>query len=337
MNSQEEYILKNYGKVSTSKLSKQTGYSIGSIFYILKQHKVDPELYWWSKAEVKKLKELYPDLSNKNIEKILNRSVKAIETKASSLALKKDSWWSSEDLQKLRRLAFYGTSIGSITKQLNRKRTSIMAALEREGLLNCTWTDTQKELVKDYIFSNNVTLFEVAAYFNKIPAQIKELIKQEKIPAKIKRTSSVGNDKILKLLKDLFPNYKIESEYIIPNNLRLDFFIPALQLAFEFDGIQHFKFSNFFHKDKKSFEKAKERDSQKSKYCLENNISLIRIRYDEDLTRDLLKEKIDKEIKENKVCLAKPKPKRKYKWVTRKIQNKSQLHSINDKTKTNSN
>ena len=67
MNFQEEYILKNYGRVSTSKLSKQTSYSIGSIYYILKQQGLDPELYWWSKAEIKKLKELYPDLSNKNI------------------------------------------------------------------------------------------------------------------------------------------------------------------------------------------------------------------------------------------------------------------------------
>jgi very-short-patch-repair endonuclease len=326
MNPQEEYILKNYGRVSTSRLSKQTGYSIGSIYYLLKQQNLDPELYWWSKSEVKSLKELYPDRSNEDLEKILKRSRKAIEIKATDLALKKDSWWSSEELQKLRRLAFYGTSIGSIAKQLNRKRTSITAALEREGLLNYTWTKEETEEIRAYLLSNQVTIFEAAAYFDKTPSQIRELIKQEKIPVKIKRTSSIGNDKIFKLLKDLFPNYRIESEYLISNNLRLDFFIPALKLAFEFDGIQHFKFSNFFHKDKKHFEEAKERDRQKSKFCLEENISLIRIRYNEDLTKDLLKERIDRVLKENKkVFVPKQKQKRRYKWVTRKILNKKNL------------
>ena len=76
--------------------------------------------------------------------------------------------------------------------------------------------------------------------------------------------------------------------------LRFDFAIfkeNNLLFLLEYDGIQHFNTSMDWYND--SLEELVKRDELKNKYCLTNNIKLIRIRYDEDLDKrmeDLLNE-----------------------------------------------
>lgn len=61
-------------------------------------------------------------------------------------------------------------------------------------------------------------------------------------------------------------------------NLELDGFCPELNLAFEYDGEQHFKpFSNWG--GEKRYLLSKERDLFKDQKCIENNIKLIRVPY----------------------------------------------------------
>ena len=61
-----------------------------------------------------------------------------------------------------------------------------------------------------------------------------------------------------KYFSDIIHRYKID-------NLEFDIYIPSINLAVEYDGVR-------WHKDKK------ENDLNKNKYCLKNNINLIRIR-----------------------------------------------------------
>ena len=63
-------------------------------------------------------------------------------------------------------------------------------------------------------------------------------------------------------------------------NLELDGFCENLNLGFEFDGIQQFKFPNRFHKDLSDFHRQRKRDRMKNIICKSQNIILIRIRYD---------------------------------------------------------
>ena len=72
--------------------------------------------------------------------------------------------------------------------------------------------------------------------------------------------------------------------------LKFDFFIPNLNLCIEFDGKQHFEPLEFFGGEK-TFKILKENDSIKNIYCEKNNISLIRIKYNEDIEQ-VLKQKI---------------------------------------------
>lgn len=58
--------------------------------------------------------------------------------------------------------------------------------------------------------------------------------------------------------------------------LPFDFYIPDLNLIIEFDGRQHFEDTGLFSY---SLSKTQEHDKIKNKYCLDNNIKLIRIPY----------------------------------------------------------
>jgi very-short-patch-repair endonuclease len=60
--------------------------------------------------------------------------------------------------------------------------------------------------------------------------------------------------------------------------LPFDFYLVKYNICIEFDGIQHFKSMDFFGGDD-GYEYLKINDNIKDKFCLENNIKLIRIPY----------------------------------------------------------
>lgn len=62
-------------------------------------------------------------------------------------------------------------------------------------------------------------------------------------------------------------------------NLELDCFNSDLNLAVEYNGVQHYKFTPYFHKNREAFDNQKYRDYMKRKMCEENNIILIEVPY----------------------------------------------------------
>lgn len=72
--------------------------------------------------------------------------------------------------------------------------------------------------------------------------------------------------------------------------LRFDIFIEKLNLCIEFDGPQHFK-STPLYGGKSELEKTIFRDNIKNEYCKQNNIPLIRIKYNEDI-ENILNERL---------------------------------------------
>lgn len=80
--------------------------------------------------------------------------------------------------------------------------------------------------------------------------------------------------------------------------LKFDFYIESLNLLIEFDGEQHFQQVKVFGGNKK-FLIQKENDNIKNEYCLANDISLLRIKYNEDA--NIAIEKMLKKIKRNGV------------------------------------
>jgi len=60
-------------------------------------------------------------------------------------------------------------------------------------------------------------------------------------------------------------------------NLELDCFNDELGLAVEYNGVQHYKFVPFFHKNKEAFLNQKYRDDMKRRICKEHGIKLIEV------------------------------------------------------------
>ncbi|MCX7610337.1 MAG: hypothetical protein N2043_01960 [Ignavibacterium sp.] len=62
--------------------------------------------------------------------------------------------------------------------------------------------------------------------------------------------------------------------------LQLDRYYPSLEVAFEFNGEQHYTYNSFFHKNKETFEYYKLCDKIKEQKCQEKGIVLLNIRQD---------------------------------------------------------
>lgn len=79
----------------------------------------------------------------------------------------------------------------------------------------------------------------------------------------------------------------------------LDFFIPSLNLAIEYDGEHHFRPVQFGgvseEKAKEEFKKTQRRDKEKNSLCKERGIKLVRVAYTEKYD-DIVKI-LDKEVK----------------------------------------
>lgn len=98
---------------------------------------------------------------------------------------------------------------------------------------------------------------------------------------------SQNNALVIKVITDL--GYEVLPEYFIyPKNapmkyLRLDAYIPSLNVAIEYDGEQHFfpvDFGGYGEAQALiNFNLTKERDYYKDLYCKENGIELLRIPY----------------------------------------------------------
>lgn len=62
-------------------------------------------------------------------------------------------------------------------------------------------------------------------------------------------------------------------------NLELDCFNPELRIAVEYNGIQHYKYIPYFHKNKEAFLNQKYRDDMKRRICKEHRVLMIEVPY----------------------------------------------------------
>ena len=92
----------------------------------------------------------------------------------------------------------------------------------------------------------------------------------------------------------------------------LDVYIPSLKIAFEYQGEQHYNVSDFFGGEE-GLKNNQERDARKRALCLENGVTLIEWRYDEEITKEILATKLKPFINEL------PKENLDYSWEDEKL------------------
>lgn len=96
---------------------------------------------------------------------------------------------------------------------------------------------------------------------------------------------SKGEKQIRKILIDKQINYIPQHKFKNCKNileLPFDFYLPEHNICIEFQGIQHFKPVSFFGGINK-FKKTIANDEVKRQYCINNNIKLITINYNDDV------------------------------------------------------
>ena len=100
---------------------------------------------------------------------------------------------------------------------------------------------------------------------------------------------SFGEKIIERFLKDNNILYKREKRFEnckYKRTLPFDFYLLKYNICIEYDGEQHFIIKDHFGGAKRLIE-SKIRDKIKTEYCKNNNIQLIRIRYDENIEERL--------------------------------------------------
>ena len=90
-----------------------------------------------------------------------------------------------------------------------------------------------------------------------------------------------------------------ESSDII-KRLRFDFAIlnddNTIKTLIEYNGLQHYEFIKYFHKEEINFNLSKSRDQLKINFCKENNIFLHIIKYNDDIDKKINEIIINNEI-----------------------------------------
>ena len=107
--------------------------------------------------------------------------------------------------------------------------------------------------------------------------------------------TSKGERRLGRLLRRIFPNRTIKEQFPLKvggRNLRVDFYLPGIGLAFEYDGRQHDKFSRFFHRTMEAFRASQQRDRDKEQGLLDIGVELIRFKAGEKISKEVLLEKI---------------------------------------------
>ena len=108
--------------------------------------------------------------------------------------------------------------------------------------------------------------------------------------------SSMGEESVSMYLKNSQIEYESEKRFKDCRNIKplpFDFYLPEQNICIEYDGEQHFNPKEFFG-GKKGLLKLQRKDAIKTKYCKDNNIKLIRIKYtDYNNIEAILKECID--------------------------------------------
>ncbi|MER2008895.1 MAG: hypothetical protein ABS939_15705 [Psychrobacillus sp.] len=230
-------------------------------------------MHSWSKNKEKKFIKLYKYNTDEEVAKILKVSYQFVQKKAEELGLKKEEPikrdWTAEEVKYINKM-YSESSNELIANSLSAEKWQIEHIGYRLGLRKS----------KDY--------FNVADDDNDL---VNEWSKQWNSDMKC----SKGHYVTKKILEHLFPYQKIVEEEPI-GNLSIDLLLPHLNIAFEFHGVQHSAYSEFFYKTKQDFAHAKDNDWVKSEMLESKNISLVVIYHDEKLSINLIKAKLEEII-----------------------------------------
>jgi len=157
----------------------------------------------------------------------------------------------------------------------------------------------KKEFLAKYSGLSETDLLMAQArdsYFQKSSRKIRKIIENEvRVKFGFRKVGEAWATETLlyQLVCQIFPKEKIYRHYRpeFLEFLELDVFIPSLNIGIEYQGIQHFEPIEHWG-GKASLEQVMERDKRKKRLCKKNGIKLVFLYYNEELSRELVENKI---------------------------------------------
>lgn len=113
-----------------------------------------------------------------------------------------------------------------------------------------------------------------------------KLVSENRVPIKWKSEKAMF-DTVFNLFPDAI--YQYRPTWLTPQSL--DVFVPSINVAFEYQGIQHFKSIDYFGGEE-AYNKRVELDNKKRKLCKDNNVNIIEWNYEESITKSILVKKL---------------------------------------------
>ncbi|MFJ8103913.1 hypothetical protein [Lysinibacillus sp. NPDC096212] len=98
--------------------------------------------------------------------------------------------------------------------------------------------------------------------------------------------NNLNEEKCRFILESIFKVVFEKDRKVLGNNLELDGYNNELKMAFEYNGIQHYRYNNYFHKNREGFHAQIQRDEKKRSLCIEKGIILIEIPYTIESDKD---------------------------------------------------
>lgn len=71
-----------------------------------------------------------------------------------------------------------------------------------------------------------------------------------------------------------------------------DIFVKSIDTLIEYNGIQHYQYTPFFHKNKKAFKEQQSRDKRKRRLAKKYRYKVITFKYDEPIFKDYVLSKM---------------------------------------------
>lgn len=106
--------------------------------------------------------------------------------------------------------------------------------------------------------------------------------------------------RVTSILDDLNCEYTMEKGFpwlindMTNRHMYIDIFIDSLNLAIEYDGEQHYRYIPYFHKTRQKFDDQQYRDKLKERLIVSHGLQIERIKFDQDITKDLIRNIINK-------------------------------------------
>lgn len=151
------------------------------------------------------------------------------------------------------------------------------------------------ELIRNYHLREDTVDYLHTVIWKRYLSIKKIIIDEIKQSFKLKRW--INESLLANLINEVFKGYTIYRNYRpkILGGLELDIYIQELKLGIEYQGIQHTKPVNIWGGEY-GFEKRKENDKRKLILCKENNINLVYFWHNEDVTKELVLNKLGKYV-----------------------------------------